>query len=96
MRIGLVSDTHGLMRPQAIEALQGSHAILHAGDIGDPAILEALARIAPLHAVRGNNDTTAWASVLPETPCCASATSPSTCCTTCSTWRSIRCTGVST
>lgn len=67
MRIGLISDTHGLLRPQAIEALQGSDAILHAGDIGDPSILEALAGIAPVHAVRGNNDTAGWASALPET-----------------------------
>lgn len=67
VRIGLISDTHGLLRLQAIEALQGSGAILHAGDIGDPAILDALERIAPLHAVRGNNDTGPWALALPET-----------------------------
>lgn len=67
MRIGLISDTHGLLRPQAIEALQGSDAILHAGDVGDPAILDALGRIASLHAVRGNNDTAPWALALPET-----------------------------
>ncbi|MBL6750028.1 MAG: metallophosphoesterase family protein [Nevskia sp.] len=58
-RIGLISDTHGLLRPQAVAALQGSDFIVHAGDIGDPAILERLAGIAPLTAVRGNNDSAA-------------------------------------
>ena len=67
MRIGLVSDTHGLLRPQALEALRGSDHIVHAGDIGDPAILAALAVLAPLTAVRGNNDRDAWARGLPET-----------------------------
>lgn len=66
MKIGLISDTHGLLRPQALAALQGVDRIIHAGDIGKPEILEALARIAPLDAVRGNNDTGAWASALPE------------------------------
>ena len=66
MRIGLISDTHGLLRPEALAFLQGADAIVHAGDIGDPAILEALAAIAPLTAVRGNNDTAAWASGLPD------------------------------
>ena len=64
--IGLISDTHGLLRPQALAWLDGSDHILHAGDIGDPAILAALARIAPLHAVRGNNDQGDWARALPE------------------------------
>jgi putative phosphoesterase len=64
--VGLVSDTHGLLRPEAIEALAGSDHIIHAGDIGDPAILGALAAIAPLTAVRGNNDTGAWARGIPE------------------------------
>lgn len=64
-RIGLISDTHGLLRPQALAFLHGSDHILHAGDIGDPAILAALARIAPLIAVRGNNDHGDWADVLP-------------------------------
>lgn len=64
--IGLISDTHGLLRPQAIEALAGSDAILHAGDIGDPAILDRLAEIAPVTAVRGNNDMAAWARRIPE------------------------------
>lgn len=66
-RIGLISDTHGLLRPEALAALRGCERIVHAGDIGDPAILEALAGIAPLTAVRGNNDTAAWARDLPET-----------------------------
>lgn len=61
IRIGLISDTHGLLRPEALEYLRGSDRIIHGGDIGDPAILEALAAIAPLTAVRGNNDHGAWA-----------------------------------
>ena len=59
LRIGLISDTHGLLRPEALAALQGSDHLIHAGDIGDPAILDALQRVAPLTAVRGNNDTDA-------------------------------------
>ena len=66
MRIGLIADTHGLLRPEAIDALRGSDRIVHAGDIGDPAILDALAEIAPLTAIRGNNDTDAWARDLPD------------------------------
>ena len=66
-RIGLISDTHGLLRPAALTALAGSDRIIHAGDIGDPAILEALAAIAPVTAVRGNNDRDAWAAHIPET-----------------------------
>ena len=59
--------THGLLRSQAIEVLRGSDRILHAGDVGAPEILEALAQIAPVTAVRGNVDTDAWARALPET-----------------------------
>jgi putative phosphoesterase len=66
-RIGLISDTHGLLRDEAIAALRGSELILHAGDVGDPAILEALRQIAPVVAVRGNVDTEPWATGLPET-----------------------------
>lgn len=66
MRIGLVSDTHGLWRPEAEAFLRGSDAIIHAGDIGKPAILEALQAIAPVHAVRGNNDTGTWAEAIPH------------------------------
>ncbi|MCC2636728.1 MAG: hypothetical protein K0Q68_447 [Moraxellaceae bacterium] len=69
MRIGLISDTHGLLRPQALDFLAGCDHILHAGDIGDPAILEALSALAPLTAVRGNNDQAAWALALPEFAC---------------------------
>lgn len=65
-RVGLISDTHGLLRPQALAALRGCDAIVHAGDIGDPAVLAALSAIAPLTAVRGNNDHGAWAEALPE------------------------------
>ncbi len=67
MVFGVLSDTHGLLRPQVVEALQGSDRILHAGDIGAPEILEALARIAPLIAIRGNVDTDSWARSLPAT-----------------------------
>lgn len=65
IRIGLISDTHGLLRPEAIRALQGVDRIIHAGDIGSPQILEQLGRIAPVVAVRGNNDQGAWADALP-------------------------------
>lgn len=65
--IGLISDTHGLLRPEAIAALEGSDYIVHAGDIMDPAILERLAAIAPVTAVRGNNDYGPWAEAIPET-----------------------------
>lgn len=65
-RIGLISDTHGLLRPQALARLVGCDAIIHAGDICDAAILAALAAIAPLTAVRGNNDHGDWAEALPE------------------------------
>lgn len=65
--IGLISDTHGLLRAEALEALRGSRHIVHAGDIGDPAVLEALARIAPVTAVRGNNDKGPWARKLRDT-----------------------------
>jgi uncharacterized protein len=65
--VGLISDTHGLLRPEAQQALAGVDLIIHAGDIGTPEVLEALAKIAPVHAVRGNNDRGAWARPLPET-----------------------------
>ena len=65
-RVGLISDTHGLLRPQAIDFLQGSDLIVHGGDICDGAILTALAAIAPLIAVRGNNDRGDWAARLRE------------------------------
>lgn len=62
-----MSDTHGLLRPQALDALRGSELILHAGDVGKPEILAALREIAPIIAVRGNVDTANWARALPET-----------------------------
>jgi putative phosphoesterase len=65
--IGVISDTHGLLRPEAIEALRGSDHIIHAGDIGSSEILENLSTIAPVTAVRGNVDKGAWARALPET-----------------------------
>ena len=67
MIIGVISDTHGLLRPEALAALQGSDYIIHAGDIGDPQILDTLAAIAPLTAVRGNVDHGAWARKIPAT-----------------------------
>jgi|SRR5687767_2436099 len=67
MTIGVISDTHGLLRPEALEALRGSALIIHAGDVGDPEILDHLRQIAPVVAVRGNVDTGRWASALPAT-----------------------------
>ncbi|PYY71930.1 YfcE family phosphodiesterase [Pseudomonas jessenii] len=67
MKVGVISDTHGLLRPEAIAALQGCDRIIHAGDIGSSQILEQLAAIAPVDAVRGNNDLDApWARELPD------------------------------
>jgi putative phosphoesterase len=65
--IGVISDTHGLLRPEACDALQGVSRIIHAGDIDNSAVLDELERIAPVVAVRGNCDTGAWADRLPET-----------------------------
>lgn len=67
LNIGVISDTHGLMRPEALNALAGSDLILHAGDVGSAAILEKLGEIAPVIAVRGNNDAGEWADKLGET-----------------------------
>lgn len=67
MRLGLISDTHGLLRPEAVAALAGCEHIIHGGDIGSEAILQQLAALAPLSVVRGNNDTAPWAQALPET-----------------------------
>jgi putative phosphoesterase len=64
-RIGVISDTHGLLRPEATRALAGVAQIIHAGDIGGEEIIDALRAIAPVHAVRGNNDKGAWARKLP-------------------------------
>lgn len=66
MRVGVISDTHGLLRPEALAALDGSDRIVHAGDIGKPGIVEALAEIAPVTAIRGNVDRAPWARIYPE------------------------------
>jgi putative phosphoesterase len=65
-RVGIISDTHGLLRPEAAAFLKGSDFIVHAGDIGDVSILNGLAAVAPVTAVRGNNDTGEWAKDVPE------------------------------
>jgi putative phosphoesterase len=66
-RVGVISDTHDLVRPEALRALRGSDLVLHAGDVCGPEVLEALRAIAPVVAVRGNNDHGRWADALPET-----------------------------
>ena len=66
-RIGVISDTHGLLRPEALAFLRGSDYIVHAGDIGDAAVLGELSALAPVTAVRGNNDKGAWAETIAET-----------------------------
>src|ERR1035441_3398121 len=63
--VGLISDTHGLLRPEALRALDGSDLIIHAGDVGNPEILDTLRLLAPVVAVRGNIDNGEWASALP-------------------------------
>jgi putative phosphoesterase len=67
LRVGVISDTHDLVRPEALQALHGSDLILHAGDVCGPEVLQALREIAPVIAVRGNNDHGPWADALPET-----------------------------
>ena len=67
MRIGVISDTHGLLRPEALAALRGCERIIHAGDIGKPEVLEGLRSLAPLDAIRGNVDSGDWAVAIPET-----------------------------
>jgi putative phosphoesterase len=66
MRIGLISDTHGLVRPEALQALAGVGRIIHAGDVGGPEVIEALRAIAPVDVVRGNNDIDPWGARLPS------------------------------
>ena len=66
-RVGVISDTHGVLRPEALDALKGSDQIVHAGDVGSPEILDALESIAPVTAVRGNVDKGAWARRIPRT-----------------------------
>ncbi len=65
LTVGLISDTHGLLRPEALAALEGCDHLIHGGDIGNAAILDTLRAIAPLTVVRGNNDTGAWAEGIP-------------------------------
>jgi uncharacterized protein len=67
MRVGVISDTHGLLRPEALEALRGSEHIIHAGDIGAPEIIRELEKLAPVTAIRGNVDVQDWARKFPET-----------------------------
>ena len=67
LRIGVISDTHGLLRPQALAQLEGCDHIIHGGDIGNQGILDQLSAIAPLTVVRGNNDRGPWASAIPQT-----------------------------
>jgi len=65
LTVGVISDTHGLLRPEAVAALEGSDLIVHAGDVGDPEVLAPLRELAPVHAVRGNVDRGTWAEELP-------------------------------
>jgi uncharacterized protein len=65
--LGVISDTHGLIRPQALAALAGADLIIHAGDVGSPEVIEHLRKIAPTFPIRGNVDTAAWAASLPST-----------------------------
>lgn len=65
MLIGVISDTHGLLRPEALEALAGVELIIHAGDIGSPEIVPRLVEVAPVAAIRGNVDTQVWAKAFP-------------------------------
>ena len=66
-QVGVISDTHGLLRPEAVARLRGVDHILHAGDVGSPDVLRALRELAPVTAVRGNNDRGPWARALPST-----------------------------
>ena len=67
MRIGVISDTHGLLRPEVVERLAGVHHVIHAGDIGRPEVISELRKIAPITAIRGNNDRGKWATEYPHT-----------------------------
>ncbi len=66
LTVGVISDTHGLLRPQAVEYLRDSDLIVHAGDIGKPDVITALSELAPVHAIRGNVDRGEWASAFPD------------------------------
>jgi uncharacterized protein len=65
--VGVISDTHGTVRPEAIDALRGCNLLIHAGDVGDPEVIDQLRALAPVSVVRGNVDTGAWASGIPPT-----------------------------
>jgi putative phosphoesterase len=65
--LGVISDTHGLLRPEALDALRGSDMIIHAGDVGKPEVIDRLGKVAPTHVVRGNIDKGSWAAALPMT-----------------------------
>ena len=65
--VGVISDTHGLLRPEALDALRGSDLIIHAGDVGKPEVIARLGEVAPLHVVCGNIDNGSWAAALPQT-----------------------------
>jgi putative phosphoesterase len=65
--VGVISDTHGLLRPEALDALRGSDMIIHAGDVGKPEVIDRLGEVAPTHVVRGNVDKESWAAALPMT-----------------------------
>jgi hypothetical protein len=80
--VGLISDTHGLLRDLAMRALEGSDLILHAGDVGKPEILDQLKTLAPVVAIGGNIDKGAWAGTLPATAVAEAGRSSSICCTT--------------
>jgi len=73
MLVGIISDTHGLLRPEAVDALSHAAMIIHAGDVGEPAVLDRLRELAPVVAVRGNIDRGSWAARLPETAVVAAA-----------------------
>ena len=65
--VGVISDTHGLLRPEALDVLRGSDLIIHAGDVGKPELIDRLGEVAPLHVVCGNIDNGSWAAALPQT-----------------------------
>jgi uncharacterized protein len=65
--VGVISDTHGLLRPEALDALRGSDMIIHAGDVGKPEVIDRLGEVAPVHVVCGNIDQGSWAAALPMT-----------------------------
>jgi uncharacterized protein len=89
MRIGIISDTHGLLRPEASDRLSCVDHIIHAGDIGCAEVITELRRFAPVTAIRGNLDRGEWAAAYPHNARVTSAAAPSTCFTTSKNWTSI-------